>query len=341
MTEDEKYMQRALQLAENGRGKVSPNPMVGCVIVHNGNIIGEGYHAKYGEAHAEVSAVNSVKNQNFLSQSTVYVTLEPCSHFGKTPPCADLLIAKKVKRVVAAIADPNPKVAGSGLGKIREAGIETEVGICELESSRLNRRFFTNQNKKRPYIILKWAESEDGFIARENFESKWISSEWSRQLVHKWRTEEDAILVGKNSVLYDNPELTARNWKGKNPIRIMIDPDLNIPNHFHLFDQQSKSLIYNTKMDKVVGDNEWIKIERINLESELLHDLYSRNISSVIIEGGSYTLQNFINKNFWDEARVFKSSTKFTRGIRAPILNTISDLTQNIMNDKLTIYYNG
>lgn len=341
MTVDEKYMHRALQLAENGRGNVSPNPMVGCVIVHQGVIIGEGYHAKYGEAHAEVNAIKSVKNQDLLTKSTIYVTLEPCAHFGKTPPCADLLIEKNVSRVVIGVKDPNPKVAGLGINKIKSAGIDTSIGVCESESRLLNCRFFTNQIKKRSYIILKWAETADGFIARENFDSKWISNEWSRQLVHKWRTEEDSILVGKNTALHDNPELTARQWKGKNPIRILIDPELSIPSHFHLFDQQVKTLIYNKKSNKIDRNNEWIMFEDENLEDQILNDLYKRTVSSLIIEGGSKTMQSFINKNFWDEARVFTSSTKINNGIQAPKLTIDSNTTLDIMNDKLKIYHNG
>ena len=220
MVAPEIYMHRALELARNGAGKVSPNPMVGCVIVHNGTIIGEGWHQQFGGPHAEPNAIAAVNNQELLKDATLYVTLEPCAHFGKTPPCAHLIIEKQIPRVVVCNLDPNPLVAGKGIKLLKDAGIEVKTGILAQEGAFLNRRFFTYINHKRPFIILKWAETADGFVARENYDSKWISNALSRKLVHKWRTEEDAILVGKNTALYDNPQLTSRDWEGKNPISV-------------------------------------------------------------------------------------------------------------------------
>ncbi|MEQ9412696.1 MAG: bifunctional diaminohydroxyphosphoribosylaminopyrimidine deaminase/5-amino-6-(5-phosphoribosylamino)uracil reductase RibD, partial [Cyclobacteriaceae bacterium] len=220
MISDKFYMLRAMELAKNGIGHVSPNPLVGCVIVYEGKIIGEGWHGKYGEAHAEVNAVNAVADKSILNGAAVYVNLEPCAHTGKTPPCADLLVKHKVKRVVIANVDPNPLVAGKGIAKLKDAGVEVLTGVLEEAGRELNKRFFTFLKHKRPFVILKWAQTSDGFIARENFDSKWISNEYSRKLVHKWRTEEDSILVGYNTALYDNPKLTARDWTGRNPVRI-------------------------------------------------------------------------------------------------------------------------
>ena len=253
-------MRRALELAENGRGQVSPNPLVGCVIEHHGKIIGEGWHQKYGEAHAEVNAVNSVKDKSLLKEACVYVSLEPCAHFGKTPPCADLLVENQVKKVVICNTDPNPLVAGKGIVKLREAGIEVETGILEKEGLELNKRFFHYLEKKRPYIILKWAETADGFIARKNFDSKWISNTLSRKLVHKWRTEEDAILVGTNTALYDNPQLNARDWTGNNPVRIVIDRHLKLPADLHLFDEQIPTICYNLIKNRNSGNVTFVKV---------------------------------------------------------------------------------
>ena len=249
------FMQRALQLARLSAVTVSPNPMVGCVIVHNGKIIGEGYHQKYGDAHAEVNAVNAVSDKSLLSESTVYVTLEPCSHFGKTPPCADLLIKHKFKKVIVCNYDPNPLVAGQGIEKLRQAGIEVEVGLLEEEGRELNKRFFTYIEKKRPYIILKWAESADGFIAKGIYETVQISNLLSRRFVHKMRSEEDAIMVGTNTAKYDNPTLNTRFWTGKNAVRVLIDRELSLSKNLHIFDNSQKTICYNSLKDKIIGNN--------------------------------------------------------------------------------------
>ena len=334
------YMSRALELAEWGRGYVSPNPMVGCVIVHEDRIIGEGWHREFGGPHAEVHAVNSVENQALLSESTVYVTLEPCAHWGKTPPCANLLVEKKVKKVIIAAVDSNPLVGGKGIEILKNAGIEVETGVLEKEARWQNRRFFTQIEKQRPYVILKWAQTQDGFVARENFDSKWISNSQSRQLVHKWRAEEDAILVGKNTAAYDNPRLDVRDWVGKNPIRVVLDSHLGLPKNLNLFDQSIPTLIFNTVKSESIENLEWIRLSEINPEV-ILKELHSRKIQSLIVEGGSQVLRQFIESGLWDEARVFTASAQFERGISSPILNQNPSETLSIGTDRLDIYYHG
>lgn len=334
-------MQRALQLAKNGLGFVSPNPMVGCVIVYNNKIIGEGWHQKFGEAHAEVNAINSVENKSLLSKATVYVTLEPCSYKGKTPACSSLLIKSGVKKVVIATLDPNPKVAGNGIKALKEAGVEVEMGLMGNESRALNKRFFINQKLNRPYVILKWAQTKDGFIARKNFDSKWISNEYSRQLVHKWRAEEDAILVGKNTAHYDNPSLTVRNWEGRSPIRIVLDRNLELSSKLNLFNGKVETLVYNVKDDKQEGATKFIKLESQDFLSQLLNDAYNREIGSVIIEGGSQIISQFIALDLWDEARVFTSSKLFGEGINAPKVKEVSTRKEDINEDELNYYFNS
>jgi len=333
------FMQRALELARLGRGPVSLNPMVGCVITHEGRIIGEGFHRKYGEAHAEVNAVNDVKDQSLLPGSTVYVTLEPCAHHGKTPSCADLLIHKNVKKVVAACRDPFFRVDGKGIEKLKKAGIEVESGLMEKEAIELNKRFFTFHQKKRPYVILKWAQTRDRFIARENGDSKWISNQYSRQLVHKWRTEEDAILIGKNTAIQDNPFLTSRDWDGKNPIRVLLDKNLRVEEHKNIFNSDAKTLIFNSIEEKMKGTNRWIKLDELNL-GEVLKTLYEERIQSVMVEGGAQVLNAFIRENCWDEARVFTSEVTFQKGIKHPEINGEVIALENILKDQLTIYKN-
>lgn len=335
------YMQRALELAKNGLGEVSPNPMVGCVVVHDNTIIGEGWHQKYGGAHAEVNALNAVKDKTLLSKSTVYVTLEPCSYHGKTPACSDLLIRSKVNKVVISTHDPNPKVSGNGVRALQFSGVEVESGILEQESIELNKRFFINQKLNRPYVILKWAQTKDGFIARKNYDSKWISNQYSRQLVHKWRAEEDAILVGKNTVKYDNPSLTVRDWKGDNPVRIVMDRNLELNKDLALFDGVVITLVYNVKNSKKNEGYELIKLSEQNFSSNVLVDLYQREIGSLIIEGGSKVLNNFIKLSLWDEARVFSSDQEFINGIIAPEMKEKIDRIEQVENDELAYYYNS
>lgn len=334
------FMRRALELAEWGRGYVSPNPLVGCVIVHEDRIIGEGWHREYGGPHAEVNAVNSVENQALLSESTVYVTLEPCAHWGKTPPCANLLVEKKVKKVVIAATDSNPLVGGRGIEILKNAGIEVETGILEKDARWQNRRFFAQIEKQGPYVILKWAQTQDGFVARENFDSKWISNSHSRQLVHKWRAEEDAILVGKNTAAYDNPRLDVRDWMGKNPIRVVLDSKLELSSELNLFDQSIPTLVFNALKSDNKDNLAWIKLPEITPET-VLKELHSRQIQSLIVEGGSQVIHQFIQSGLWDEARIFTAPTQFRRGISAPRLNQNPSETLSIDTDRLDIYYHG
>lgn len=338
MLQDEHYMLRCLELARIGIGSVSPNPLVGCVIVKAEKIIGEGWHKKYGDAHAEVNAVNSVTDKNKLADSTVYVNLEPCSHFGKTPPCSDLLIAHKVGRLVIANTDTNTLVGGKGIAKLKAAGIEVTQGVLDREGRELNKRFFTFHEKQRPYIVLKWAQTLDGFIARANYESKWISNELSRQLVHKWRSEEDAVLVGTKTAAHDNPVLTVRNWSGRDPVRIVIDRFLRLPDKLSLFDRSVKTICYNVLKHEEHANLLLIRLPENNFLESLLEHLVSIGIQSVIIEGGSTTLSLFINAGLWDEARVFTSSRQFYSGITAPIFVGSLIVEEKIDGDTLRIY---
>ncbi len=324
-------MQRALQLARLGAGAVSPNPMVGCVIVHKEKIIGEGWHQKYGEAHAEVNAVNAISDKSLLSESMVYVTLEPCSHFGKTPPCADLLIKHHVKKVVVCNYDPNPLVAGQGIEKLCQAGIEVEVGFLEEEGKELNKRFFTYIEKQRPYIILKWAESADGFIAKKNYETVQISNLISRRFVHKMRSEEDAIMVGTNTAKYDNPKLDTRFWTGKNAVRVVIDKGLSLSKDLNIFDNHQTTICYNLLEDKILENNIFVRIcTNTSIEKFVLQDLYQRKIQSIIIEGGSTLLQSFIDLGLWDEAIILKSNSMLEDGIEAPVIGGRNILRGNL-----------
>jgi diaminohydroxyphosphoribosylaminopyrimidine deaminase / 5-amino-6-(5-phosphoribosylamino)uracil reductase len=334
---EELFMRRALELAEHGRGAVSPNPLVGCVIVHDGRVIGEGWHQKYGEPHAEVNAVNSIVDRSQLPNSTVYVTLEPCSHFGKTPPCADMLIREKVKKVVIANVDTNPLVSGEGIKKLRSAGIEVITGILEGQASELNKRFFTFIEKQRPYIILKWAETSDGFIAHENYDSRWISNDVSRQLVHKWRSEEDAILVGKKTAEHDNPQLNVRDWSGRNPVRLIIDRFLKLTHSLKLFDGNQRTICFNVLKHEQRNNISFVRLDEDKFLHQLVEYLYAEKIQSVIVEGGTQTLQSFIDAKLWDEARVFVNSKSFEKGICAPKIQGEIKLTHKIQSDTLKV----
>ncbi|MDZ7608632.1 MAG: bifunctional diaminohydroxyphosphoribosylaminopyrimidine deaminase/5-amino-6-(5-phosphoribosylamino)uracil reductase RibD [Cyclobacteriaceae bacterium] len=333
----QKYMQRAMELARLGLGSVSPNPMVGCVVVHEDKIIGEGFHRQYGGPHAEVHAIDSVQQRDLLSESTVYVNLEPCAHYGKTPPCANLLVASGVKKVIIANVDPNPQVAGKGIAILKNAGVDVEVGIMASEGLELNRRFFNYINHKKPYVILKWAETADGFIARPDYTSKWISNEYSRKLVHKWRTEESAVLVGRNTALRDNPMLNARHWPGKNPLRIVLDRNLQLSRTLNLFSGELPTICYNIQNSSHEPNLDFVKLPTEDFLSRVLDDLYSRNIQSLLVEGGAATLQAFINEGLWDEARVFQSSVCFGDGISAPQLrNARFEAKEIVFGDTLT-----
>jgi diaminohydroxyphosphoribosylaminopyrimidine deaminase/5-amino-6-(5-phosphoribosylamino)uracil reductase len=320
------YILRCIQIAKNGLGTTAPNPMVGAVIVYNNKIIGEGYTSAYGGAHAEVNAINSVKDTSLLKKATLYVTLEPCSHFGKTPPCADLIIESKIPNVVIGLLDPHEKVAGKGIRKLKGAGCNVITGILEKECREHHKRFLTFQEKKRPYIILKWAETADAFIApdkrlRNSKEPFWISNEFSRLLTHQWRSEEQAILVGTNTVLEDNPKLDTRLWKGKNPVRIILDKSLKIDVSFHALDTSIKTIVFTGENDasKYIDGVQYIQIDfSINSAFEICEKLYVENIQSMIMEGGARTLQSFIDENLWDEARIFIGNTNFFTGIKSP-----------------------
>lgn len=334
MDTNEKYINRCLELAQCGLPSTMPNPSVGAVIVVDNNIIGEGYTSAYGGSHAEVNAINAVDYKSILTKATLFVSLEPCSHFGKTPPCADLIIKHQIPNVVVGIVDPYAKVAGAGIKKLIDAGINVTVGVLEKECLEMNKRFFTFHQKQRPYIILKWAETQDGFIApevRQEHKPVWISNEFSRQLVHKWRSEEQAILVGTKTVIDDNPRLDTRDWFGKNPLKIIIDKNNRISKENHIFDNQSENLILS---DETIDFSSPIA-------SQIATYLYKKNIQSVIIEGGKQTLQTFIDANVWDEARVFKSSILFENGIKAPELNLKNYKKTNIFCDELLIYRNN
>lgn len=321
---DRKYMLRCIELAKKGIPDASPNPTVGAVIVYNGKIIGEGYHRKCGGPHAEVNAVNSVKDKNLLSESTIYVTLEPCSHYGKTPPCADMLIRNKLKRVVIGCIDPFSKVHGNGIKKLKDAGIDVTIGVCESECRELIKKFTTFHTNKRPYIILKWAQSSDGFIDKLRTSGKpiIISNPFTQILVHKMRSECDAIMIGTNTALLDNPSLTTRKWAGNNPVRIVFDRSLRLPKNLKIFDHTAKTIIFTGKNVQNYNDN--IEYVKINPGEDILYtsmkELYERNIQSLLVEGGAKLLQSFINNGLWDETIIEIGKITINNGIKAPIL---------------------
>jgi diaminohydroxyphosphoribosylaminopyrimidine deaminase/5-amino-6-(5-phosphoribosylamino)uracil reductase len=335
------YMQRCLELAQLGKGFTAPNPMVGCVIVKNDLIIGEGYHQEYGKAHAEVNAIQSVFNKNELEGATVYVSLEPCSHFGKTPPCADLLVQSGVKTVVIACRDTNPAVAGRGIDRLKKAGIEVIEGVLEKESRELNKRFFTFHEKQRPYIILKWAQTLDGYLDKARLENQtginWITGEETKSLVHKWRGEEQSILVGRNTIINDNPSLTVREYKGKNPIRIVIDSQLQISGDVNIYSSEAPTIVFNRIRNEKKENVEWVKIKETSTKN-ILDELYNRGIISVFVEGGSRTLQYFIIDNVWDEARVIVGNNRFDEGMKAPIINRVP-IASHPFGEDMVYYY--
>lgn len=321
-------MKRCLQLAQNGLGYVAPNPLVGAVIVHENKIIGEGFHHAFGQAHAEVEAIQHCKHPELLSQSTLYVNLEPCSHFGKTPPCADLIIANHIPRVVIANKDPFPEVAGRGIEKLKSVGVEVITGIAAHEGEELNRRFFTFHRKKRPYIILKWAQSADGFIDSTTSAPAKISSAETDRLVHEWRTREQAILIGYNTALKDNPKLTARLYPGKNPLRIVWDKNLQLPEYLHLFSDGEPLWVINASKTENRGNTQYIQADTVE---DIANRLYEHQIQSIIIEGGANTLQRWIDARLWDEARVITGNMSLGAGVRAPLLS------QAGLHDRITV----
>ncbi|MCJ8167545.1 bifunctional diaminohydroxyphosphoribosylaminopyrimidine deaminase/5-amino-6-(5-phosphoribosylamino)uracil reductase RibD [Pontibacter sp. E15-1] len=317
---DELYMRRALELARLGSGSTYPNPMVGCVVVYKGQIIGEGWHRQYGGPHAEVNAIAAVDDKRLLPESRVYVTLEPCSHFGKTPPCADLLISSGVRDVVICNTDPNPLVAGRGIKKLLDAGAQVKVGILEAEGLEVNKRFFTFHAKKRPYIFLKWAETADGFVAGPDYQPLQISGKLAQRLVHKWRSEEQAIMIGTRTALYDNPRLNTRLWNGQSPLRLVIDKHLQLPPHLHLFDQSQPTVVYNFRKQEEQDRLQYVQLqEQEPILPQIMQDLHQRNVLSVLVEGGTYLLESLLQAGLWDEAIVFKGRhITLGKGIKAP-----------------------
>lgn len=330
---NEKYMCRCFQLAKKGKGATKTNPLVGCVIVHDDIIIGEGYHRKIGEAHAEVNAINSIKERSLLKESTLYVSLEPCSYYGKTPPCAELIIAKGIPQVVIAVTDPNPKVSGKGIKMLRDAGIDVEVGILEKEAKELNKIFFINQIEKRPYVILKWAQTKDGFIDTEREDSKSpslkLSNNVTQSVVHKLRAQTMSIMVGTNTALKDNPSLTTRKWCGDNPVRVVIDRIGRLASTNNLFSDDTKTIVF-TQLETYPIKNKNITPIQLNFEidinKQVLDKLLELNLSSVLIEGGAYLLTTFIEQELWDEAFVEVANVQIGKGIEAPeiLLNKIN-----------------
>jgi len=345
--EHEKYIQRCIELAMLGAGNVSPNPMVGAVIVHNDHIIGEGYHQRYGEAHAEVNAVQNVidtfsNSEELFKSSTLYVSLEPCTHFGKTPPCSVLIIRHKIPKVIIGCRDPFEPAGGRGIEKLREAGIEVIEGILKKECEWLNRRFFTKVRLHRPYIILKWAETADGFFAPENGEQRWITSDVSKILTHRWRSEEDAVLVGKRTALIDNPQLTVRHWKGRNPRRIVIDRNLELPHDLHLFDQSVETIVFNSTKTETIDKIKYLELENFDsyLPQLIAYQLYILDVQSLIVEGGAKTLELFLKAGLWDEARIFIGPQTWKGGIKAPFITGDPDEESECGPDRLEIRYN-
>jgi diaminohydroxyphosphoribosylaminopyrimidine deaminase/5-amino-6-(5-phosphoribosylamino)uracil reductase len=341
--ENEFFMRRCLQLAAMAESYVAPNPMVGAVLVCDGKIAGEGYHCRYGQAHAEPNAINKVTDKNLLAKCTLYVNLEPCSHFGKTPPCTNLIIESKIPRVVVGTLDPNPKVAGAGVRLLREAGVDVTVGVLAAECRALNKRFFIFQEKHRPYILLKWAQTADGFIdkIREAAEKPLaISNTVTKQLTHKMRTENQAIMVGTNTVLMDNPKLLAQHWTGRNPLRVILDRQGRIPETFNVMDGKSETLIFTETKREDYDKLRFIKIDfDKNISQNVVNELFKQNINSVLVEGGAQLLNSFIASNLWDEANVEISPQTIGSGIFAPKLNVFPSEIREIEGHRCMSFF--
>lgn len=347
---DKKFMRRCVQLACKGTGLTYPNPMVGAVIVHKGRIIGEGYHVRAGEPHAEINALQRVKQGQLLPESTMYVSLEPCSHYGRTPPCARRIVEGGIRRVVIGTLDPNPQVTGKGVGIMEEAGIEVIQGVLEAEAQMLNRRFFTSQQQQRPYVILKWAQTLDGFIDLERapdapVQPNWITNEVARVNVHKWRAREQAIMVGTNTARKDNPKLNVRHWHGSHPTRIVLDKALDLPETLDLFDGSIPTLVYNARKNEIQGKINYRYIDFNRSYKEILQailtDLHQQGIQSLFTEGGATLINTFVSSGLWDEARVFIGNTFFRKGVKAPSLkNGTLKREEYFGHSKLFVYSN-
>ena len=340
MKTHEYFIEKCISLARKGILNVSPNPMVGCVIVNDGEIVGEGYHKEYGKNHAEVNAINSVKDKSVLKNSILYVNLEPCCHHGKTPPCTDIIIKYNIPKVVIGCIDTFSKVSGQGIKKLKNNSVEVIYGVLEKDCIELNKRFFCYHINKRPYIILKWAKSKDNFIAPINQEkSFWMTSDESKKLVHNWRAEEDAILVGRKTVVADNPSLTVRECEGKNPIRIVIDKELSLNEKSNVFDDQAETIVFNNIKTAIIDKITYLKADFNNLNQDILKQLYNRDILSLIIEGGAFTINSFIENGLYDEIRVFTTNKVLENGIKSPNIPEIKNSKKiTINNDKLEIY---
>jgi diaminohydroxyphosphoribosylaminopyrimidine deaminase/5-amino-6-(5-phosphoribosylamino)uracil reductase len=342
----EKYILRCIELSKNGLGTTRPNPSVGSVIVYEDKIIGEGYTSSYGGSHAEVNAIESVKDKSLLKNSTIYVSLEPCNHQGKTPPCSNHIIESEIKNVVVGCLDDNSLVSGAGIKFMKDNGCNVIVGVLENECRESNKRFFTFHNKQRPYIILKWAQSKDGFIdkLRDGSSPKqpnWISNTYSQQIVHQWRSEEQAIMVGTNTVIQDNPRLNVRKWSGQNPVRVILDNSMRIPIDFHVFDGSIETIVFTSSTSLFDNKKKNLKVEYIDysrdVPQQICDTLYKNNIQSIIIEGGAQTIRGFINSDLWDEARIFIGDVEFGKGLKAPKIEGLIDNISNLDTDMLKI----
>ena len=344
MTQPEKYMNRCIELARLGKGEVAPNPMVGAVVVHDGCIIGEGYHREYGGPHAEVHAIGAVKDKELLKTSTIFVSLEPCAHFGKTPPCSDLIIQSGIPRVVVGSVDPFARVAGKGIEKMLKAGIDVQVGVLNAECLELNRRFFTFHQQKRPYIILKWAQTLDGLLDIDRSHPEfgqptWISNELARRIVHKQRTEEAAILIGTNTAWKDNPSLTVREWVGKQAVRMVLDRQNHLPANLHLKDGSVRTVVFTGERVESIRNLDFVQLDfDRNIVPQILNWLYGQNLQSVVVEGGRQLLQSFIDQDRWDEAHVYVGHTWFGSGVPAPKLNALPVRSELLHDTQLQVF---
>jgi diaminohydroxyphosphoribosylaminopyrimidine deaminase/5-amino-6-(5-phosphoribosylamino)uracil reductase len=337
------FLQRCIQLAQNGLGFVAPNPLVGAVLAHGEKIIGEGWHQGFGKAHAEVNCIASVKetDKKLITESILYVSLEPCNHFGKTPPCSDLILQHGIKKVVIGSGDPNPIVAGKGIKKLRDAGVDVVENILQKECDELNKRFFAFHRKKRPYIILKIAQSADDFMAANEAKQVWMTNDLSKRLSHRWRAEEQAILVGTNTALIDNPSLTTRLWDGKNPMRILIDKTNRVPLGQNIFSADANTIVVNESQEKTKENIVWTKADfNKNLVEQILKILSEKNIQSLIVEGGPFTIQQFIDANLWDEARVITAPILLGSGKASPVFSGTLFDSFSLLHDKVELWQN-
>lgn len=339
-------MQRCIEIAKSGAGRVAPNPMVGCVIVHQNKIIGEGYHVECGYSHAEVNAIQSVKHPGLLKESTLYVSLEPCTHHGRTPPCSDLIVENNIPHVVIGTVDPFAAVSGKGIEKLRKSGVQVETGVLMDECRWLNRRFFTFHEKKRPYIILKWAQTLDGYIDKERIPGQpvqpvWITGTLARTLVHKTRAEESAILVGTNTILLDNPSLTTRDWSGRSPVRLVIDRKNKLSQHMKVFDKSVRTIVFYEDIGIQYPGIEYCQLDfHQNVPQQILSTLYNLELLSVIVEGGTFTLKTFIDTDLWDEAHIYTGNQMFFGGVKAPPIDGELIETLQLDNSLLSVLVN-